>query len=411
MNAFQQAIMQRLKDIQAIENFSDAEMNVFYSYARIKKQTLEVDGNKYEAWRILHNRALGPGKGGIRFHPDVVEDEVKSLALLMSLKNSLAGLPYGGAKGGVAFNPKDKTPEQLERVSRAYMQAFHDVVGQDIDVPAPDVYTNGQIMAWMLDEYEKIKGHHEPGMITGKPLELGGIALRSDATAKGGFIVAKSYIEKMGLDNKGLRIAVQGFGNAGSFLASMMHDAGHKVVAVSDSKGGVASAEGLDIKALMQEKSSGKQIHECGQGTPITNEQILEVECDVLVLAALENQITQVNADKVKAKVILELANGPVSAEADNVLFAKGVNIIPDILANSGGVTVSYFEWAQNRTGNILDENYLATKLERMMLEAWTKVYDKFVEKDKKVDFRTCAYILAMRRILAAEKARGGLNR
>ncbi|MFA6447697.1 MAG: Glu/Leu/Phe/Val dehydrogenase, partial [Patescibacteria group bacterium] len=266
-------------------------------------------------------------------------------------------------------------------------------------------------MAWMLDEYEKIKGHHEPGMITGKPLELGGIALRSDATAKGGFIVAKSYIEKMGLASTGLKVAVQGFGNAGSFLASMMHDAGHKVIAVSDSKGGVASAEGLDIEALMQEKSSGKQVQDCGQGMPITNEQILEVECDVLVLAALENQITLVNADKVKAKVILELANGPVSAEADKVLFAKGVNIIPDILANSGGVTVSYFEWAQNRTGNILDENYLATKLEQMMLEAWTKVYDKFMEKGQKVDLRTCAYILAMRRILAAEKARGGLNR
>lgn len=406
-NAFIQSIMDRLADIEKMGEFNEKEMALLRSYALVNQRELDVDGQKYQAWRIRHNEALGPGKGGIRFHPDVVEDEVKSLALLMSLKNSLAGLPYGGAKGGVAIDPKGKTPQELEKVSRAYAAAFADVIGMDKDIPAPDVYTNPQIMGWMLDEFEKVVGRHEPGVITGKPVALGGIPMRGDATAKGGIYMMQAFIKYMGWPQTGLKIAVQGFGNAGSFIAKKLQTAGHKVVAVTDSSGGVMDDDGLDIMALADKKKTGVALNRIGVGTAITNEQILTLPVDILVLAALENQITKDNVGAVQAKAIVELANGPVSAEADKALFERGVLLVPDLAANSGGVTVSYFEWAQNRTGSILDEAYLEEKLKTMMADIWTRMSKLFEDKGKKVDLRTCGYILAMRRIIEAEKARG----
>ncbi|MDD5726498.1 MAG: Glu/Leu/Phe/Val dehydrogenase [Patescibacteria group bacterium] len=409
MNAFYESLMQRLGAIKSIANFTDREMEVLLNFKRISKVELDVDGQKYPAWRVLHNEALGPGKGGIRFHPDVVEDEVKSLALVMSLKNSLAGLPYGGGKGGVAIDTKGMDLKLVEKVSRAYAAAFADVIGQDKDIPAPDVYTNPQIMGWMLDEFEKKVGHHEPGVITGKPLALGGIAQRTDATAKGGFYMIQSLIQQLGLQASGLKIAVQGFGNAGSFIAKMLHEAGHKVVAVTDSKGGVYDENGLDILALIAKKAEGQALNQVGVGQIIDNQAILKMEVDILLLAALENQITAQNVGEVKAKTIVELANGPISADADKILFEKGIMVVPDVAANAGGVTVSYFEWAQNRTGNILDPEYLEKKLKDMMQLTWQRMYGVYEEHGKKVDLRTCAYLLAMRRILEAEKARGNI--
>lgn len=408
-NQFIEAIMQRIDSLEKSGEFSATEMGLIKTFYRVTHHELEVDGNKYPAWRVQHSNALGPGKGGIRFHPDVSEDEVKSLSLLMSLKNSLLGLPYGGGKGGVKIDPKGMNDEILEKVSRAFARNFADVIGQDIDIPAPDVYTNAKIMGWMMDEYEKTVGHHEPGVITGKPLALGGIAMRGDATARGGAIVTEGFLESMDMPKTGLKIAIQGFGNAGSYMAQFLSEAGHVIVAASDSRGAIHNAEGFDVGKIISEKAQGKSLMEMGAGESISNQELLELEVDVLVLAALENQITQDNADKVKARVIVELANGPISADADKILHEKGIHVIPDLLANAGGVTVSYFEWAMNRTGNILDEDYLKRKLVTMMQDAWKRVFAVYTEKEGKVDFRTAGYILALRRILEAERMRGNL--
>jgi glutamate dehydrogenase/leucine dehydrogenase len=410
-NAFIDALMKRLDGLRSSGDFTETEMNKLKEYHLVTHHVLEVDGESYPAWRVRHSNALGPGKGGIRFHPGVCEDEVKSLALLMSLKNSLLGLPYGGGKGGVQFDPKSKTSEQLETISRAYAREFADVIGQDIDIPAPDVYTNAEIMGWMVDEYEKVKGHHEPGVITGKPLALGGIAMRGDATARGGAIVTEAFLESMNLPKSGLKIAVQGFGNAGSFMAQFLVEAGHVVVGASDSKGAIYSDGGFDINELHNAKKQGKALAESGLGKEISNAELLELDVDLLVLAALENQITNENAERVRAKAIVELANGPISADADVILHSKGIHVVPDLLANAGGVTVSYFEWAMNRTGNILDEDYLKQKLVVMMKDAWKRVFEVYEEKQGKADFRTAGYILAIRRILEAEKARGNLKK
>ncbi|MDD2785829.1 MAG: Glu/Leu/Phe/Val dehydrogenase [Patescibacteria group bacterium] len=317
----------------------------------------------------------------------------------------MAGLPYGGGKGGVVIDSKGMDVKHLEKVSRAYASAFANVIGQDKDIPAPDVYTNPQIMGWMLDEYEKVVGHHEPGMITGKPTALGGIAQRTDATAKGGLYM----IQQFGLQPTGLKIAVQGFGNAGSFVAKMLHEAGHKVIAAADSKGGVLDENGLDVPTLILKKNGGTPLVDVGMGKVIDNKTILTLDVDILILAALEDQINSSNVNDVKAKVIVELANGPISADADKSLFARNIMVVPDVAANSGGVTVSYFEWAQNRTGNILDEDYLEKKLKIMMDDTWKRMFAVFEEYDKKLDLRTCAYLLAIRRILDAEKVRGNL--
>lgn len=399
-------IKKRINKVSKLMNLSDREVDVILSYKRIKHAKLNIGEKSYEAMRILHNDALGPGKGGIRYHPGVCEDEVKSLAFWMSLKNSLAGLPYGGAKGGIKVNPKELNKKELEKLSRAFIREFHNVLGQDIDIPAPDVYTNSEIMGWMLDEYEKIKGKHEPGMITGKPLSLQGCKLRATATASGAFIVLKEFLTKIGKNPSELCVSIQGFGNAGKNIATMLYKDGFKIIAVADSKGGVIDKDGLDIIEVIKTKDEKGSVIEYGD-KKITNKELLEMETDLLILAALENQITEKNADKIKAKYILEIANGPVTEEADEILYKRNISVIPDILANAGGVVVSYFEWAQNRTGNMFEDDYLEKRLKDIMISSFQKVYD--MHKKKKIDMRTAAYIIAIKRILDAEKARGRL--
>ncbi|MCD6368121.1 MAG: Glu/Leu/Phe/Val dehydrogenase [Candidatus Aenigmarchaeota archaeon] len=391
-----------LKRVSNYMGLSESEIYVLSSFKRIKREEIELNGNKYPAWRIVHNDALGPGKGGIRFHPNVSEDEVKSLSFWMSIKNSLAGIPFGGAKGGVKVDPKTLSPEELEELSRKYIRAFHDVIGENKDVPAPDVYTNPTIMGWMLDEYEKIKERHEPGMITGKPIVLGGCKFRGTSTSKGGFIIFEEILST--IEKKDVTIAVQGFGNAGYNFAKMAYDEGYKVVAVSDSKGGIYDENGLNIDEVKKIKSEKGTVIEF-DAQKISNKEILELDVDFLILAALENQITENNVENIKARNIIELANGPVTPEADKRLFERGIFVVPDILANSGGVIGSYFEWIQNKTGGAFESSYLEERFEKMMKENYSKVYE--VYKRDGVDMRTAAYSLAIRRILDAEKARG----
>ena len=402
------SIKKRIAIIQPMMGLSKEEVKLILQPVAIRKTVLKVGKENLSSWRIIHNQAIGPGKGGIRFHPDVNEDEVRSLAFWMALKNSLVGIPYGGAKGGVKFNPKGKDDKYLEKVSRSYIDAFYKYLGQDKDIPAPDVYTSPKIMGWMLDEYEKKVGHHEPGMITGKPLSLGGCELRGDATAHGAFIIIKELLHHVPI-SKRPTVAIQGFGNAGANLAKMLYKEGFKVLAVSDSRGGIYDPKGLDIQNVEEAKNGAGSVVDYKEGKVISNEELLEMDVEILALAALENQITKKNAAKVKAKYIVELANGPVDEEADEILHSKKIMVVPDILANSGGVVVSYFEWAQNRAGNILDLEYLEKKLFDIMESAWHRVYELYMEK-KNTDLRMAAYMIAIRRIIDAERARGNIK-
>jgi glutamate dehydrogenase/leucine dehydrogenase len=400
--------LKRLDHLKGLLNLSAKELKLLKTATQIKKATINLKGKKYQAFRVVYNRALGPGKGGIRFHPEVNEEEVTSLSFWMTIKNSLAGIPYGGGKGGIRINPKNLSEKEKETLSREYIRKFYKFLGQDKDIPAPDVYTNSQVMSWMLDEFEKKTQRHEPGMITGKPVELGGLLMRQDATAKGAYIVIKEVIKK-NFKSKKPNFIIQGFGNAGSYLAQMLNKDDYKILAVSDSKGGIYNAKGLKVDDLVNLKNEGKSVVDYKDGKKISGEEILELDTDILALAALGDQVTKKNADKLKAKYILELANGPVSEEADKILFAKNTMIVPDILANAGGVIVSYFEWAQNRAGNVLDNNYLQGLLESKMKTNWQRVYKQYLDENKKIDLRTAAYMIAVKKILSAEKLRGNL--
>jgi|AntRauTorckE6833_2_1112554.scaffolds.fasta_scaffold00067_8 glutamate dehydrogenase/leucine dehydrogenase len=400
--------IKRIDNLKDLLDLSVKEVKLLKTATQINKATINLKGKKYQAFRVVYNRALGPGKGGIRFHPEVNEEEVTSLSFWMAIKNSLAEIPYGGGKGGIRINPKDLSEKEKETLSREYVRKFYKFLGHDKDIPAPDVYTNSQVMSWMLDEFEKKTQRHEPGMITGKPVELGGLTMRQDATAKGAYIVIKEVIKK-NLKAKKPSFVIQGFGNAGSYLAQMLSKDGYKILAVSDSKGGIYNKKGLKVDDLVSLKSEGKSVVDYKDGEKISGEDILELDTDILALAALGDQVTKNNADKIKAKYLLELANGPVTEEADKILFAKDTMVVPDILANAGGVIVSYFEWAQNRAGNVLDNDYLKKLLESKMKANWQKVYKQHLNKDKKVDLRTAAYMIAVKKILATEKLRGKL--
>ena len=374
----------------------------------------------FTGFRSQYNDALGPFKGGIRYHTDVSLDEVKALSFWMTIKCAVAGLPLGGGKGGIIVDPKGLSGGELERLSRGYIQAIHKYLGPTQDVPAPDVYTNAEIMAWMLDEYEKLTGAHAPGMITGKPLSLGGSRGRDKATAQGGVYVLEQAVAKMGWQRAGTTVAIQGFGNAGSHMAKLLHKAGYKIMAISDSQGGVFNEDGIDPGRAEAIKLAGgllgcycvgtvctlDQIKTEGPCRAITNEELLELPVDILVPAALENQITQDNAPRVKAKMIVELANGPTTPEADKILSQNGVLLAPDILANAGGVTVSYFEQVQNAANYYWTEDEALTKLEKIMVSAFEAVWER---KEKYgVDMRTAAFVSALERISAAMAARGG---
>jgi len=370
---------------------------------------------QFDAFRVQHNDSLGPYKGGIRFSPQVSMDEIRALAMLMTWKTSLAGIPFGGAKGGVICDPKKLSIRELENLSRGYVREFFENIGPHRDIPAPDMYTNAQIMAWMVDEYEKLAGYHAPGAFTGKPVELGGIGSRESSTGYGGAAIVQHLAKLMKMKPGSTGVAIQGFGNVGSYVAQFLFDAGFKVIALSDSKGAIHNKEGLNPAAVMTCKLEKGMIDKCysagsvitnSKSSVITNEELLELDVDILIPSAMENQITEKNADRIKAKAIVELANGPTTPEADIILHEKNISLVPDILANSGGVIGSYFEWVQNNYGYYWSDEEVREKLSRIMLAA----FDNMVSESKEhgVNWRTGAYAQAISRVERAIDFRGG---
>jgi glutamate dehydrogenase (NADP+) len=367
------------------------------------------DGSRksFLAWRCRYDDTRGPTKGGIRFHPDSTVEEVETLAFWMTFKCAVMNLPFGGGKGAVRVDPRTLSKSELERLSRAYMQAFSRIVGPDRDIPAPDVYTNAMIMGWMADEYSQIVGSVTPAVITGKPIALGGSLGRNDATARGGYYLVRHLADELGLGQK-VRVAIQGFGNAGQFYAQLAAQDGHKIVAVSDSSGAIHAEAGLDVAALIAGKNNGSSVTALADqlgAKVIPAEALIGVECELLVPAALEDMITVDNAHSIKAKVLLELANGPVTPDADTILKDRGIVILPDILANAGGVTVSYFEWVQNRQGYYWDLEEIHARLLKMMEREGRAVWT--IAKERGVTVRTAAYIHALSRLSTAIEAHG----
>lgn len=400
------------------------ERAVFEEPQHIRKGDVTItkdDGSEasFPAFRVQFNNARGPYKGGIRFHPLADEDEVKALAALMAIKTAVVNIPFGGGKGGVQCNPKEMSPAEIQAVARGYIQSFQEYLGPEIDCPAPDVNTNPSVMAWMRDEYEKLNNSFTPGIITGKPLEYGGSEGRGTATARGGFFILMEMLERKAIEPSEVKVAIQGFGNAGAHMANYLHGAGATVVAVSDSKGGIYSAEGIDpVRIEKYKKKTGQVAGEYCQGSVcdiermkmdgvkhVSNEELLELPCDVLIPAALDNAITEENADKVQAKYILELANGPVTPEADAILEKKGVTVVPDVLANAGGVTASYFEWTQGQSGEQWTPDFVDTELKRIMLDGFKAVRREARRED--VSYRHAAFLVGIKRMLATMKARG----
>lgn len=358
----------------------------------------------FTGYRVQHNDAVGPIKGGVRFHPEVNEPEMIALSIWMSLKCGIVNLPYGGGKGGVLCDPRTMSLQEVERISRGYVRAISQIVGPTKDIPAPDVFTNAQIMAWMVDEYSILNEQFSPGFITGKPLELGGSAGRDRATAQGVTICIEQAAKKRGIELEGARVIVQGFGNAGSFLSKFLHDAGAKVVGISDAYGALYDKDGLDIDYLLSERDSYGTVTTSFENT-ITNEQLLESECDILVPAAVANQITKNNAAKIKAKIVVEAANGPTTLEATNILTERDILIVPDVLASAGGVTVSYFEWVQNNQGYYWDASEIERKMTKVLIDSFNNVYD--ISQSKKVDMRLAAYIAGIKKMAEAIQLRG----
>ncbi|MDQ0882585.1 Glu/Leu/Phe/Val dehydrogenase [Peribacillus sp. V2I11] len=368
---------------------------------------IKMDDNTtkiFTGYRAQHNDAVGPTKGGIRFHPEVDEEEVKALSMWMSLKCGIVNLPYGGGKGGIICDPRQMSIGELERLSRGYVRAISQIVGPTKDIPAPDVYTNSQIMAWMMDEYSRIREHDSPGFITGKPLVLGGSHGREKATAQGVTICIEEAAKRKGIELKGARIIVQGFGNAGSFLAKFMHDAGAKVIGISDAYGAIYNPDGLDIDYLLDKRDSFGTVTTLFDNT-ITNQELLEQDCDILVPAAISNQITKENAHLIKAQIVVEAANGPTTLEATKILTERNVLLVPDVLASSGGVTVSYFEWVQNNQGYYWEDAEVQTKLKELLVNSFNQVYE--MSEIRKVDMRLAAYMVGVRKMAEASIFRG----
>ena len=360
----------------------------------------------FTGYRSQHNNAVGPFKGGLRFHPDVTKDEVKALSTWMTFKCSVAGIPYGGGKGGMAIDPKDYSKAELERISKGFAKAISPIIGEKVDIPAPDVNTNGQIMSWMVDAYEEIEGKSAKGVFTGKPLEFGGSLARTEATGYGVNLTAKKALEKLNIDVKGATYAVQGFGNVAFYTAYHAYKDGAKIVAFSNSNVAVYNENGIDMEAVIKDfEENGRIAANKGYGKDITNNELLELEVDVLAPCALENQITSENADRIKAKVITEGANGPTTPEADEILFKKGIIVIPDILANSGGVVVSYFEWVQNLQSYYWPFEEVQQKEDALLSTAFEDVWN--LADEYKVDLRNAAYMKSIERISKAMKLRG----
>ena len=358
----------------------------------------------FTGYRAQHSDAVGPTKGGIRFHPDVTEDDVKALSMWMTLKCGIVDLPYGGGKGGIVCDPRQMSMGELERLSRGYVRAVSQIVGPTKDIPAPDVFTNAQIMAWMMDEYSRIDEFNSPGFITGKPIVLGGSQGRDRATAEGVTIVIQEAAKKRGIDIKGARVVIQGFGNAGGFLAKFMSDLGAKVIGISDAYGALYDPDGLDIDYLLDRRDSFGTVTTLFEDT-ITNKELLELDCDILVPAAISNQITAENAPNIKAKIVVEAANGPTTAEATKILTERGILLVPDVLASAGGVTVSYFEWVQNNQGYYWSAEEVKEKLRERMVNAFENVYQ--TAQSRNIDMRLAAYMVGVRRTAEASRFRG----
>lgn len=368
----------------------------------------------FAGYRCRYNNTLGPTKGGIRFHPDVCLEEVQALALWMTIKCAVVNLPYGGAKGGIVVDPKQLSPMELERLSRAYVRAMGDFIGPRTDIPAPDVYTNARIMGWMMDEYEAIRRIKCPGVITGKPVRLGGSLGRDDATGRGAFLSILELAKKEQLDPQETTVAVQGFGNGGYHVARLLQDAGFNVVAISDSQGGIYSPNGFDIASIYEEKQRSRHVRAvyCDQSVcevvdhdVISNEELLKLDVDILIPAALEGAITESNAAAIKANYIVEIANGPILSNADAVIEEKGIKVVPDVLANAGGVSVSYFEWVQNQQGLRWTLDDVHTRLQGIMTDAFSEVWA--IAEGRGLSLRSAAYALAFRRIGEAVEAHG----
>jgi len=360
----------------------------------------------YTGYRVQYNMARGPTKGGIRYHPQVTLDEVRALAAWMTWKCAVVNIPYGGAKGGVICDPKHMSRGELERLTRRFANEIAPIIGPEMDIPAPDVYTDSQTMAWIMDTYSMLKGYSVPGVVTGKPISLGGSEGRGEATGRGCAYVIREAAKDVGVKVKGGTVAVQGFGNAGSVAANILaEEQGAKIIAVSDSKGGIYKADGFNPKTVEEHKAKTGSVVGFPGAKSISNEEILETKADILIPAALENQITKKNADKIQAKIVAEAANGPTLPEADTILFEKKVTVLPDVLANAGGVTVSYFEWAQDIQGYFWGLQEVNSRLERVMTESYGAVHK--VATQHAVHNRTAAYVVAIQRVVDAIKIRG----
>lgn len=364
----------------------------------------------FPSFRIQYNTARGPTKGGIRYHPSVNADEVDELAFLMSLKCAVANIPFGGAKGGIQVDPSRLSEGELERLSRAYITEYHRNIGPETDIPAPDVNTDGRIMAWMRDEYESITGRQAPGVITGKPVELGGSEGREYATSLGGAVILDEFVNEAGMTREGTTVAVQGFGNVGSYLAKFLHERGYDVVAVSNVDGGIHDSSGIDVPALFDAYESSDDLFEFG-AAEITNADLLTLDVDVLIPAAIENQITEANVAEVQAGAVLEMANGPTTSRADEHLTERGIPVIPDILANAGGVTASYFEWVQNTTNEYWTEERVREKLATQLREAFADLREIKTASETTRTWREAAYTRAVESVLQAEAYRGNIAR
>ena len=394
-------IMNLDKDLLAILKSPKRELTVNFP-VKMDDGSVKV----FTGYRVQYDGALGPFKGGIRYHPDVDLDEVRALACWMTWKCSVMGLPYGGGKGGVIVNPKELSQGELERLTRRFAQAISIIIGPLKDIPAPDVYTDSQTMAWIMDTISMNAGYAVPGTVTGKPLVIGGSKGRDEATARGLMYVVRECAKKIGLDLNGATVAVQGYGNVGYNAARLFgSELGTKFVAVTDSKGGIQSADGLDPLEVYAHKQKTRSVVGFPNTTPVSNEEIIEMDVDILVPAALENVITTRNAGNIQAKIVAEGANGPTTPEADDMLYKAGVYDIPDILANGGGVTVSYFEWVQNIQGYFWTEPEVRQRLEKTMIEAFERVWK--TSQDQKIDLRTAAYAVAIGRVAEAYRVRG----
>ncbi len=416
-------VLKKLREATKILGLSKEEYTKLSTPEAVleRQVTITMDSGieqSFDAYRVQFNSALGPYKGGIRFHPHADLDEVKTLAFLMALKCSVVNIPMGGGKGGIQVNPKELSETELERLSRAWVQTFFKDIGPQKDIPAPDVYTNPQVMLWMTDEYSKLAGKPSPAAFTGKPVEHGGSEGRAFSTAQGGYYAIRELAKKLGMKPEETRVVVQGFGNSGYHIARIMHEAGYQIIGLSDSKGAIVTQRGsFDPEQLYAYKKEHGSIQEfvcddkdclCDKQSHITNEELLEIETDILVPAALENQITDKNSDRINAKVIVELANGPTTPEADTILYKKGVIVVPDILANAGGVIVSSFEWVQNLQNEHWTEEKVLQKLDDIITGEFKNIWD--LSQKQKFDMRTAAFVLGVKRIHEAMDKNGSLR-